>query len=152
MAVTRRDRDDASSEEPHVPWHNQTSTLLGASVAALAAIAVLVGLISYVAGQFDEPEQAPLYYVPPSSSATSTRSGTSASTTTGTITSTSPPITSDINPDATPSSTSGSATTPSTQPPRTREPSTRTQDDDGEPETTRNRPRTNVTRTLYPGT
>lgn len=85
-------------------WHNQTSTLLGASVAALAVIAVLIGLISYVVGQFSEPEQAPLYYVPPSSSATATKSGTSASTTTGTITSTSPPVTSDINPDVTSSS------------------------------------------------
>lgn len=36
-------------------WHNQTSTLLGASVAALAVIAVLIGLISYVVGQFSEP-------------------------------------------------------------------------------------------------
>lgn len=133
-------------------WHNQTSTLLGASVAALAAIAVLVGLISYVAGQFNETEQAPLYYVPPSASATATRSGTSTSTTTGTITSTSPPITSDINPDATPSSTSPSTTSPSTRPPRTREPSTQSETADGEPETTRSRPRTNVTRTLYPGT
>lgn len=130
-------------------WHNQTSTLLGASVAALVAIAVLIGLISYVAGQFSEPEQAPLYYVPPSSSATATKSGTSTSTTTGTITSTSPPVTSDINPDATSSS---STTTPSTRPPRTREPSTQTETEDGEPETTRSRPRTNVTRTLYPGT
>jgi hypothetical protein len=136
-----------------VAWHNQTSTLLGASVAALAAIAVLVGLISYVAGQFDEPEQAPLYYAPPSSSAAATRSGTSTTTTTGTITSTSPPVTSDINPDLTPSSTSPSTTGPSTRPPRTREPSTRSETADGdEPETTRSRPRTNVTRTLYPGT
>lgn len=147
MAVTRRDRDDASPEEPAVAWHNQTSTLLGASVAGVVALAVLIGLISYVAGQFSEPEQAPLYYVPPPTSASATESGTSAPTTTGTITSTSPPMTSDINPDATPSSTSESTTTPSTRPPRTRE-----DEPDGEPETTRKRPRTNVTRTLYPGT
>ncbi|VEG51351.1 Uncharacterised protein [Mycolicibacterium aurum] len=151
MAVTSRDRDDASPEEPPVAWHNRTSTLLGASVAGLAAIAVLIGLLSYVAGQFNEPEQPPLYYVPPA--VTASKSGTSTPTTTSTITSTSPPMTTDINPDATPSSTSESTTSPSTRPPRTRETETSTEnDDDDEPQTTRSRPRTNVTRTLYPGT
>lgn len=150
MPVTRRDRDEGSPEEPPVAWHNQTSTLLGASVAGIAAIAVLIGLISYVAGEFTEPERAPLYYAPPTASTSATTSGTATSSTTGTITSTSPPMTSDINGDTTTSSTT--TTSPSTRPPRTREPSTTAENEDGEPETTRNRPRTNVTRTLYPGT
>lgn len=150
MPVNRRDDDEAQAEPP-VAWHNQTSTLLGASVAGVLAIGLLVMLISYVAGQFSEPEQAPLNYIPPprSSSVSATESATS--TTTGTITSTSPPMTSDINPgETTTTSTSTTSTTrPTTRPPRTRE----TDDNEGEEEeTTRSRPRTNVTRTLYPGT
>jgi hypothetical protein len=148
VAVTSRNRDDdADREAPPVPWHNRTSTLLGASVAGVAAIAILITSISYVSRQFNEPQQAPLNYVEPAFSATST-SESSTSTTTGTITSTSPPITSDINPDLTPSSsTDPSATTsrnPASRPPRTRE------DDEPSTRTTRNRPRTNVTRTFYP--
>ncbi len=152
MPVNRRD-DDEAREEPPVEWHNKTSTLLGASLAGLLAIALVVMLISYVARQFSEPEQAPLNYIPPpASSAGGTRSATS--TTTGTITSTSPPMTSDINPGET-TTTSESTTRPSTRPPRTRETDANEGDegDDGEAETTtRSRPRTNVTRTLYPGT
>lgn len=151
MAVTSRYRDKhADREAPPVPWHNRTSTLLGASVAAVAAIAILIMSISYVARQFNDPQQAPLNYVEPAFSATTT-SESSTSTTTGTITSTSPPVTSDINPDLTPpSSTDPSSTTsrnPASRPPRTRE-----DDPDDETSTTRNRPRTNVTRTFYPGT
>lgn len=148
MPVNRRDDDEAQAEPP-VEWHNQTSTLLGASVAGVLAIGLLVMLISYVAGQFSEPEQAPLNYIPPprSSSVSATESATS--TTTGTITSTSPPMTSDINPGETTTTTTTPTTRPSTRPPRTRE----TDDNEGEEEeTTRSRPRTNVTRTLYPGT
>ncbi|WP_333563707.1 hypothetical protein [Mycolicibacterium sp. BiH015] len=148
--MNRRD-DDEARDEPPVEWHNKTSTLLGASVAGLLAIALVVVLISYVARQFSEPEQAPLNYIPPpASSASATRSATS--TTTGTITSTSPPITSDINPGET-TTTSESTTRPSTRPPRTRETDADEGDEGEEDETTtRSRPRTNVTRTLYPGT
>lgn len=149
MPVNRRD-DDEARDEPPVEWHNQTSTLLGASVAGLLAIGLLVMLISYVAGQFSEPDQAPLNYIPPPrSSASATESETS--TTTGTITSTSPPMTSDINPGETTATTTESTTRPSTRPPRTRE-TEEDEDADEEETTTRSRPRTNVTRTLYPGT
>lgn len=142
MPVSSRDQDDAPEDTP-VAWHNQTSTLLAASVAGLAAIALVITLISYVARQFSEPEPAPLYYVPPATTASTTKSG--LSTTTGTITSTSPPITSDINPGSTTeTSPESSTTTRSTRAPRTRE----TDDEDGT--TTRNRPRTNVTRTVSP--
>lgn len=132
-----------------MPWHNRTSTLLGASIAALALIAVLITSASWVSRQFNEPEQAPLNFVDPSFSAPAETSETP--TTTGTITSTSPPMTTDINPESTSPTTSGSETSnsetpgppPSTRPPRTR-------DDDVDTSTTRKRPRTNVTRTLYP--
>lgn len=148
MAVTRPDREDPARPDT-VPWHNRTSTLLGASIAALALIAVLITSASWVSRQFNQPEQAPLNFVDPSFS--STGETTAPPTTTGTITSTSPPMTTDINPESTTPTTSGSETSgsetpgppPSTRPPRTRE-------DDGEPSTTRKRPRTNVTRTLYP--
>lgn len=152
MAVTSRDRDhDAQRAGPPVPWHNRTSTLLGASVAAIAAIALVVASIGYVARQFSETDQAPINYVEPTFTS-STESGTSTETaiTTGTITSTSPPMTSDINPGLTSSPTDSSQTSsqnPNFRPPRTREPGA---DDESTPRTTRNRPRTNVTRTLNP--
>ncbi|WP_350355954.1 hypothetical protein [Mycolicibacterium rufum] len=149
--MTRPDRDDsARPEPPAVPWHNRTSTLLGASIAALVLIAVLITSASWVSRQFNEPEQAPLNFVDPSFS--STGETTATPTTTGTITSTSPPMTTDINPESTPPTTSGSETsgseTPTGPPPSTRPP--RTRDDDADTSTTRKRPRTNVTRTLYP--
>lgn len=111
---------------------------------ALAAIAILIASASWVSRQFGEPQQAPLNFVDPSFSPSITRSS-STSVTTGTITSTSPPVTTDINAESTtPSSSASDTPSPpvSTRPPRTRE-------DDGVT-TTRKRPRTNVTRTLYP--
>ncbi len=148
MAVTSRDRDDdADRETPPVPWHNRTSMVLGASVAALAAIALIVTSVSYVARQFSEPTQAPINYVGPF---TSTENGSATPTTTGTITSTRPPVTTDINPDLAPppetSPPESPSRNPNLRPPRTRE----DEPGDSETRTTRNRPRTNVTRTLYP--
>lgn len=147
MAVKSGDRDDdADRETPPVPWHNRTSTVLGASVAGLAAIALLVTSISFVTRQFSEPTQAPINYVEPFSS---TERGSSTPTTTGTITSTRPPVTTDINPDLAPPETEPSESpgeSPNFRPPRTREDDA----DESETRTTRNRPRTNVTRTLYP--
>lgn len=143
--MTGRDRDEhAHQQAPHVPWHHRTSTVLGVSMAGLAALAIVVMSIIYVSRQVTEPQQAPLNYVGPTSSATSTRT---TATTTGTITSTRPPITSDINPDLTPSSTDSSLTSsrnPNYRPPRTRE------SDGSEPRTTRSRPGTSVTATLNP--
>lgn len=145
MAVDSRDRDaGAHRREAQIPWHNRTSTVLGVSLAGLAAIAVLVTSANYVARQFNEPEPAPVNYVGPTSSTTGT---SSTPTTTSTITSTKPPITSDINPNPTPTGTGSSTASgrnPNSRPPRTRE-------DDGSPaQTPRNRPRTSVTRTLNP--
>lgn len=153
MPVASGDRDDEPREP--VPWHNRPSTLLGASLAALVVIAVLVASVSWLTSRFDRPQQAPLDFVEPSFSATTTQPATT--TTTQTITSTSPPATTDIDPGST-TSTSGSPTSTSPGPPSTSPPTTyapRTREDDGEdddatPTSTRRRPRLNQTRTLYP--
>lgn len=137
-----RERDD---DTPEVPWHNRTSTLLAVSVAGLAAIALVIACITYVAREFSEPELAPNNFVEPAYSLTDSSSssrGSATPTTTGTITSTSPPVTSDINPDLTPSSTE--STTRNTRTPRTKESST------DQTTTSRPRLRTNVTRTVDP--
>lgn len=151
MAVARPDRDEGARRDPSdVPWHNRTSTLLGASVVGLAVIAALIAGGLWLGRQFTEPEQAPLNYVDPTFSSTAEPTS-STPTTTGTVTSTSPPVTTDINPDSTTPSSTDSETPSTSRPPRT----SRTRDDDdsdGDTTTTRKRPRTNVTRTLYPGT
>jgi hypothetical protein len=135
------DRDDDPQERP---WHERTSTVVGASVAGLAVIGILFLLVSYI-GQDDAPDQAPQYFIDEPSGSTSRVSSSSATTTTETVTSTSPPVTTDINPgDET--TTSSSDTTTSTYPPTTRRTSTT---DDGA-STSRSRPRLNETRTLYP--
>lgn len=140
-----RDHDDYDDEQ--TPWYNRTPNVIGASVAGLAVIGVLIWAVTFVSGQFSEPTQAPLYYVEPSFSATPTRSS-STPTTTATITSTSPPETTDINgPTSTPPSDTSSSSEPSTS---TRITQSRPRNDDSEPSTTRRGPRTNVTRTLYP--
>lgn len=127
-------------------WHERTSTLAGASIAALIAIALIVWGALFLTRQFNQPEQAPTEFVTPSFADDSARSTSVATTTTETITSTSPPATTDINdPDATTSSTT-SSTSP-TQGPQTRHRSTESSADDS---TTRRRPRFNETRTLYP--
>jgi cytoskeletal protein RodZ len=143
VAVARRDFDDDDGQT----WHNRTSTLVGVSVLAILVIGILILAATAVARQFGEPEQAPLDFVAPTYSATSADSAT-ASTTTQTITSTSPPETTDIDPPSSTSTTSSSSETSST-----RRTTTRNDDDeDDEPttRTTRQRPRTNVTRTLNP--
>lgn len=124
-------------------WHERTPTLLAASVAALAAIGLIVWLTVVVVRQVGTTDPAPLEYVAPFSDSSS--ADTSA-TTTSTITSTSPPETSDIIDVITPSSTTSSSERPS------RRPRAGTNDDDDEDETTttRRRARQNETRTLYP--
>lgn len=125
-------------------WHERTSTLAGVSVAALAAIALIVWGALFVTRQVNQPQQAPTEFVTPSFSDRSTSGPT---TTTETITSTVPPATTDINdPDATTSSTTSSSTSSTTT--TTRRPTTETRDD--ETTTTRRRPRFNETRTLSP--
>jgi hypothetical protein len=143
-----QDPDDYDDEQ--TPWYNRTPAVIGASVVGLAVIGILIAAVTFVSGQVNDPEQAPLNFVEPSFSATATGS-TSTPTTTATITSTSPPVTTDINgPSSTTSSsdTSSSSTDTSTRTAWTK-PYTPPGGDESPP-TTRRGPRTNVTRTLYP--
>ena len=95
MPVTGPDSDDA----PKPAWHNRPSTLLGVSAAALALLALLIGAISYVTGQANEPEPAPIDFVDPTYSVTDSSTPNSGSpATTETITSTSPPSVSHVSP------------------------------------------------------
>jgi hypothetical protein len=148
--MTGPDRDDYDDEESPTPWYNRTPNVIGASVAGLAVIGILIAAVTFVARQFDEPAQAPQNFVDPTFSATATQSSATP-TTTATITSTSPPVTTDIDaPSSTTSSstdTSSSSSGPSTS---TRITQSRPTHDESEPSTTRRGPRTNVTRTLYP--
>jgi cytoskeletal protein RodZ len=141
--VTRDGDDDPQGP----PWHERTSTVVGASIAGLLVIGLLFLLGSYIARSFNEPDQAPQYYLDVPGSTSSRSYSTSATTTTETVTSTSPPVTTDINGDETTTSSSTDTTSGPTYPPTTRR--TRTTDDNGE-STSRNRPRLNETRTLYP--
>jgi hypothetical protein len=132
------------------PWHNRTPALVGASLAALVVVGILIVAATAVARQFGEPEQAPIDFVEPTYSATTSQSGTA--TTTQTITSTSPPETTDINASST-SSSSSSSTTSSSSESSTEQTTARTEDtetEDRPTRTTRQRPRTNVTRTFNP--
>ena len=147
MAVTGRDSDEYDDEQDapsETPWYNRTPEVIGASVLGVLVIGILIFAVTYVARQFSEPPQAPLYYIEPSFSATAT--STSSPTTTQTITSTSAPVTSDINGPSSTTPSSSETTSGERIPPRTRESDA---EDDDETRTTR-RPRTNVTRTLYP--
>jgi hypothetical protein len=146
------DNDDEQSPSP-APWYNRTPNVIGASVAGLAVIGILLAAVTFVSRQVNEPGQAPLNFVDPTFSASATGSSPTP-TTTATITSTSPPVTTDINgPSSTTSSSSdtssSSATSPSTRTAWTSPPPGWSQDE-STPSTTRRGPRTNVTRTLYP--
>jgi hypothetical protein len=144
------DYDDDTSQQP---WYNRTPAVVGASVAGLAVIAILVAAVTYVARQANEPDQAPLNFVEPSYSATQSHL-TSTPTTTETITSTSPPVTTDINGPSSTTSSSDTSSTQSTDTSTTRtawtKPYTPPSGEESGPSTTRRGPRTNVTRTLYP--
>lgn len=162
VAVARPDLDDVDEfdeydDEPPQPWHNSTGAVLGASAIGLAVIVALVGAVVYVTKQ--DPPVAPIEFVEPTFSEPGS-AAPSTPTTTPTITSTAPISTTEINPPLTPttpgSETSGTETsdtetsdadTGAESPSRTRQ---RRDDDDGPTRTTRNRPRTNVTRTLLP--
>jgi cytoskeletal protein RodZ len=143
--VTRVRDDDEADTLSEPPWHEHTPTVVGASVAALLAIAILYFLISTVARQFNEPDQAPSYYVDPGSS--SSFSQTSATTTSETITSTVPPVTTEINPGDTSSTTPSTTTTTDTSP-NTSLPTTHRSTPSSEEPGYSRRPRFNETRTF----
>ena len=70
-----QDHDDYDDEQSPsaTPWYNRTPALVGASVAGLAVIGILIAAVTFVSRQFNEPDQAPLNFVEPSFSATATR-------------------------------------------------------------------------------
>jgi hypothetical protein len=146
--VTRvRDDDDKGDTLTEPPWHERTSTVVGATAAAILALAILYFLISTVARQFNDPDPAPSYYVDPGDTSSYSRSSTT--TTTETITSTVPPVTTEINP--------GDTTTPTTTtsgtdiPANSNLPTThRSTPSSGDETSFSRRPRFNETRTLYP--
>jgi cytoskeletal protein RodZ len=146
VAVAGRNDDDERQ-----PWHNRTPAVVGASLAALVVVGILIVAATAMARQFGEPEQAPLDFVAPTYSVTDSQSAASA-TTTQTITSTSPPETTDINPSSTSGSSSSSTTSGSSES-STEQTTARTEDteiEDRPTRTSRQRPRTNVTRTFNP--
>jgi hypothetical protein len=146
VGVAGRDFDSERRNSSPQPWHNRTPALLGVSVLALAVIGLLIVVATAVAGQFGEPEEAPLDFVEPTYSATATQSAPTP-TTTQTITSTRPPETTDINGPPTSSSSTTSSSESSTDDTTARRDS---ENDDRPSRTTRRGPRTNVTRTFNP--
>jgi len=145
--TSARDADEGGDTLTEPAWHERTSTVVGASAAALLALAILYFLISTVARQFNEPDPAPGYYVDPGSSSSNSLSATT--TTTETITSTAPPVTTEINPGDT--STTTTTTTSSDIPANTNLPTThRSTPSSGDETSFSRRPRFNETRTLYP--
>jgi hypothetical protein len=156
VAVAGSDPDDYDDDQPPspVPWYNRTPNVIGASLAGLAVIGILIAAATFVTRQVNQPEPAPSTFVEPSFSAPAPLSSTP--TTTATITSTSPPATTDI--DVPSSTTPPSSTSPDTSisdtlsTPHTAwtKPYTPPSGEESTPTTTRRGPRTNVTRTLYP--
>lgn len=148
-----RDDDEHSGRQvdASTPWHHSTAKVLGASIAGLVAIGLIVTGVMF-ASRGGESPQAPANFVDPSFSSMTTRS--SSATTSTTTTRISPPLTTDLDlPPELPSSTPPSPSETSS----TRGRSTTQQEESEESEeessprtTTRNRPRLNETRTLYP--
>lgn len=86
--------------------------MIGASIAALAVIALLYVTVSWVMRNSDQPPAPPTQYFEPTD--TVTRIGTTTATTTPTITSTVPPQTTEIDNPTPESGTSGSSGTSTT--------------------------------------
>lgn len=49
-----QDHDDYDDEQ--TPWYDSTPHVIGASVVGLAVIGILIAAVTFVAGQFSEPE------------------------------------------------------------------------------------------------
>lgn len=149
-----RDDDEHSGRQADArePWHHSTAKVFGASLAGLAAIALIVTGAMFLSRKAGEPPQAPAEFVDPTfSSMTSRPSSSSTPTTTTRI---SPPLTTDLDlpPELTPtSSPSESETTTSRGRSSTRTEESGENSGESSPQsTTRSRPRLNETRTLYP--
>ena len=144
--------DDDQGQPPEAPWHHSTPAVAGASAAALAVIGlVLWAAISLTSSS--GPEDAPIDFVPPTYTSTSMK--TTKSTTTRT-TSSSLPVTTEFGLPGESETTTTTSDTSETSPTSTTTTTTTTTTESssagyGEyPTTTRHRPRTNATRTLYP--
>ncbi|KUI28666.1 hypothetical protein AU195_00185 [Mycobacterium sp. IS-1496] len=152
-----RDDDEQSGlqADASTPWHHSTGKVLGASIAGIAAFALIVTGVMFASREGDSP-QAPTDFVDPSFSSITARS-TSVSTST-TTTRISPPLTTDLDlPPANPSSippppsqTPSSQESSTTREEESEEESSEREEEPSAPTTTRNRPRLNETRTLYP--
>lgn len=148
--------DDEQGQPPEAPWHHSTPAVAGASAAALAVIGLVVWVAVSLTGS-GGPEDAPIDFVPPTYTSTSkTTKSTTTRTTTNRL-----PMTTEFGGPSDTSSTSSSETsetsTSETSPTSTTTTTTTTTTTEsgnpgyGEyPTTTYHRPRTNVTRTLYP--
>ncbi|TFV59090.1 hypothetical protein E4P42_08995 [Mycobacterium sp. PS03-16] len=148
------DEDDHSGAEPDAAsWHNSTPKLLAASVAGLAAIGLAVTGVTVLARDADEPPQAPSTFVDTDTTARTQTTSVSEAASPTLTTRINPPQTTDIDlppselppPPHPTESTSG-------EPPRTTDEDAAEdeRDEESTPRTTRNRPRLNETRTLYP--
>ena len=151
--------DDDQGQPPEAPWHHSTPAVAGASAAALAVIGlVLWAVISLTSS--GGPEDAPIDFVPPAYTSTSkTTKSTTTRTTTSRLpvttefgvpsdtTTTSPSETTETSPTTSSETTTTTTTTTTTA---TTPSYTQPGGDYGEYPTTHYRPRTNVTRTLYP--
>ncbi|MCV7416877.1 hypothetical protein [Mycolicibacterium litorale] len=153
-----RDDDEAHSgreADAPAPWHHSTAKVLGASVAAIAALALIVTGVMFVSRKAGETPEAPLNFVDPTFSSM-TSEATTEPTTATTTTRISPPLTTDLDlppemaTSTPPSETTSSGERPSTRKSEESEESDEREDESAAPTTTRNRPRLNETRTLYP--
>lgn len=155
MTGAHDDEPSGRQADAPTPWHHSTAKVLGASIAGVAALGLIVTGVMVLSRNAGETPQAPLNFVDPSfSSMTSASSSSSTSTTTTRI---SPPLTTDLDlpPELSPPPPSPSPSESETSTSRGRS-STRTEqtEESGEESaprsTTRSRPRLNETRTLYP--
>jgi hypothetical protein len=140
--------DEFGGDEPSEPWHNSTRAVVGASIAGVAVLGVIIAAILHLTRQ-DDSTNAPLEFVDPSFSATASTSATS--TTAETITSTAPLSTTEINGPSGPPTTSGSSGTSTSGSESSSPPTVRPRQTDQNSPTSRDRrPRFNITRSFAP--
>lgn len=146
------DEHSGRQVDASTPWHHSTGKVLAASIAGLAAIGLIVTGVMFAARSGDSP-QAPANFVDPSFSSMTSRSGSATASTT-TTTRISPPLTTDLDlpPESAPPPPPPASETSTTRGrSRTQEEESEESGEESSPRTTtRNRPRLNETRTLYP--
>jgi hypothetical protein len=93
------------------PWHERTPHVIGASIAALIAIALLYFAATWLIGHYNQPTPPPVPVIVDSPASPAT---TAATTTTSSSYATTPPSTTDIDLPLTTETTSGTTPTTST--------------------------------------